>query len=435
MVRTHLPTDQLTPGASDAFDHVAPPRGPLLVASDTSPVSDAAFPMAQVLSAYTGASVQVVSALRPNAMPVYAYDAVPYPIGPSPAMIDQREASVRGQMTRLVPLDTPWTVQVCTGDPVREIVQQARIRDARLIVVGRGKHHMIERVFGGETVLRLLQVGETPVLAVDPLLESLPRRVVIATDFSVFSIYAAQVTLDFIAPDAEVELVHVAPPLADVGPVLQEFARDYRAQAEQSFQSMVERLARPGLRLSTRILEGNASTRLIDHLRETGADLIASATHGYGFLRRMVLGSVTAQLVRSAPCSVLCVPGSARTHAAARAQATALHDRTLTLDLERLDAELFHFSVRNIGRGCTVEVHQRGVGAQSIGHHLPLVGVSCEAERRVVLLMFGTGAEVGEHLTHQVVGIRQVDVVVDRTERDQVLRLVHDGGETLVQLE
>lgn len=430
MSLSQLSEDLLTP-----FGPVKAPMGPILVASDTSPASDATFPMARALAMHTGSAVQVISALRPNAMPTYAFDALPYPIVPTPAMLEGREAMVKQQMARLVPSATPWPVTIRTGDPVREIISQAKASDARLIIMGRGKHGPLERMLGGESVLKLLQLGETPVLAVETHLESLPKRVVIATDFSVFSVYAALVALDLIAPNATVELVHVAPSLNETGPVMRDFAEEYRRQTETSFASLVSRLQRPGMTFETRMLEGNASNRLKEYLVSFGADLIVSATHGYGFLRRMMLGSVTAELVRSAPCSVLCVPGSARTLAAARAQATALHDSTRTFDTEHIDAELFNFSVRNIGRACTVEVNQREYGAQSLGHHLPLVGVAHDAAAGNATLMFGASQLEGEHLSHQVRGVQSVDLVTDQHACDQVLRFVHDGGQTLILLE
>ena len=417
---------------------VQPPSGPLLVASDASTASDAAFPMARTLAAHTGAAVQVVSAMRPNAMPTYAFDAMPYVAPPSPVLLDNRAAQVASQLERLVPegaVRTPWPVCVRAGDPIREIVAMAHDLEARLIVVGRGRHGLVERVLGGESVLRLLQLGETPVLAVEHTQERLPQRVVIATDFSLFSVYAAQVAMSLSAPDATFELVHVAPMLTEHAPVLREFAQEYRTQAALSFTAMIDRLQRPGVRFETTLLEGNASTRIVEHLAMHPADLVVSATHGYGFMRRMLLGSVAAELVRSAPCSVLCVPGTARTVAAARAQATALHDRTHLLPPDILDAELAAFSARHASHPCTVEVNQTDVGAHSLGHHLPLAGITYEAATGSITLMFGRSPDEGRHLSHQVRQCQQVEVVADGQGREHVLRIRHGNGVTIVLLE
>lgn len=422
----------------DSPTAVKPPRGPLLVASDASAASDAAFPLARTLAAQLGVGVQVISAMRPNAMPTYAFDAMPYVAPPSPELLDCRAAQVTSQIERLVPeaaAHAPWPVLVRTGDPVREIVAVAHDVEAQLIVLGRGRHGLVERVLGGESVLRLLQLGETPVLAVEHTLECPPKRLVVATDFSLFSVYAAQVALSVSAPDAVVELVHVAPNLTEHAPILREFAQEYRAQAATSFAAMIDRLQRPGVTFETTLLEGNASTRIVEHLVTHPADLVVSATHGYGFLRRMMLGSVAAELVRSAPCSVLCVPGTARTVAAARANATALHDRTHLLPRESLDAELAAFSARHRAHPCTVEVNQRDIGAHSIGHHLPLAGITYEHAADTITLMFGPSAEEGRHLSHQVRQCDSVEVVADGNGREQVLRVRHRGGQTIVLLE
>jgi len=409
------------------FEPVVAPRGPLLLASDSAPASDAAFPMARALAAHTGAPVQVISVLVPNTMPTYAFDAMPMPGVPVNVLMATRQESLRAQMDRLVP-DAPWPVTVRGGDPVREIVRQARETEARVVVVGRGKHDLVERILGGESVLRLLQLGDTPVFAVSSDLEVLPKRVVIATDFSVFSIYAAQVALDFIAPDAWVQLVHVAPSLSGTAPMLRDFAEEYRTQARSSFAELIAHLHRPGLTFDSVLLDGTASVRLVEHVSAVGADLVVTATHGYGFLRRMVLGSVGAELVRSASCSVLCVPGSARTLAQARAQAVALHQQTRRLSVERLDTELADFSARNAGRECTVEVHQPDIGVQPIGHHLVFAGASLDGPEGRVMLMFGD--TTSGHLTHQVRGRGHVDVIADQEGRDRVLRISYSDGQT-----
>lgn len=409
------------------FEPVVSPRGPLLLASDGSQASDAAFPMARALAAHTGAPVQVISALVPNVMPTYALDAIPTPAIPVSALVAGRQETVREQMARLVS-DTPWPVTIRAGDPVREIVRQAEETEARAIVVGRGRHDLLDRILGGESVLRLLQLGDTPVFAVSSELEALPKRVVIATDFSVFSVYAARVALDFVAPDAWVQLVHVAPPFGGNAQVLREFSEEYRREATKTFSTLVAQLRRPGLTFDTMLLDGNASARLVEHLEAVHADLVVTATHGYGFLRRMMLGSVTAQLVRSAPCSVLCVPGSARTLALARAQAMAHHQQTRVLSPEQLDAELAAFSARNLGRECTVEVHQTDIGVHPIGRHLVFSGASLDGPDGRIVLMFGDAA--AGHLSHQVRGTGQVELMADPEGRDQLLRISYGGGLT-----
>lgn len=426
-----------TPPLADAFATYQPPplqTGPIVVASDTSRQSDAAFPVAQALAERTNAAVHVVSAIMPFAMPMYAFEAVSVPLETDAAVRQGREGMIKNQRARLVSPTTMWPITVRTGEPAREIVDFVRSMNARVVVVGRGRHAALQRALGGETVLRLLQLGDAPVLAAEAKLTGLPIRVVIATDFSEFSLRAAQIGLSLAAPDAHVYLVHVSPPFPPTDAGAKERAVAYRNQALHAFSQMRERLAHDGMVFEDILVEGNPSDEIIKVVHAKEADLVVSATHGYGFLRRMILGSVAAELVRHAPCSVLCVPGSAHTLLAARTRATT---RLLThpFDMTVLDAELRAFGDRNAARRCSVEIDHADLGAQILGHSLPLVGATYDRTAGAVSLMFGASSLTGAHLTHVIPGVSAIDLCTDGDGRDQVLRLLHPLGHTLVLLE
>ncbi len=408
--------------------------GPIVVASDTSPQSDAVFPLANALASHTQCPVQVISAIRSVAMPLYPFDAMPIPLETDNAVRAGREGMIKQQMERLVSSKTAWPVTVKTGEPAHDIVGFAKSLDARVILVGRGRHAALQRALGGETVLRLLQLGDCPVLAVESKLTSLPMRVVIATDFSEFSLHAAQIAMTLVAPNANVQLVHVAPPFAETDPVLQARAIAYRNQAHHAFSQLHDRLAHDAVTFTDVLVNGNPSVEIMKIIRDANADLVVTATHGYGFLRRMILGSVAAELVRHAPCSVLCVPGSAQTLASARTHtgATVL---TRVFDFDVLDAELKAFGDRNTGRRCTLEIDAHEIGAQILGHSLPLVGATYDRLSRTVSLMFGASVLAGYHLTHVIPGVTAVSAKTDGAGRDQVLCITHPGGHTLMLLD
>ena len=53
---------------------------------------------------------------------------------------------------------------------------------------------------------------------------------------------------------------------------------------------------------------GYAATEILDYVRDHGAiDLIVIATAGRGAVSRLMMGSVTDKIVRTAPCPVLTV--------------------------------------------------------------------------------------------------------------------------------
>lgn len=436
MSAASMPINTLAPSDVFArFDPLVSPRGPVVVASDGTASADSAFPLAQSLADVLRAPVQVVSALRPAAMPAFAADGVPFPVAPTDEMLASRDQLIHTQMARVVPTAQTWSVVVRAGDPIREILNVAEAADARVIVTGRGRHSWLERMFSGESVMRLLQVGDIPVFAVETSLTALPRTVVIATDFSVYSIYAAQVALDFIAPDAHVHLVHVAPLLTDNGPTLGAFASEYHLSANASFRKVLEQLERPGLRFETHVLEGNTAPQLIDFATNLEADLVVTGAHGYGFARRMVLGSVATSLVRGVRSSVLCIPGSARTHAAARAATQAGQEGTHWVADAALDAALGEFTQRNATRECSVDVERHDIGVQTLGHHLPLVGITYDNAARLLTVMFGASRFEGAHLSHAIPRVTAVDVIRDGQGRDRMLRISHEDGQTLLMFE
>jgi nucleotide-binding universal stress UspA family protein len=79
-----------------------------------------------------------------------------------------------------------------------------------------------------------------------------------------------------------------------------------RRQAAMLLTEGAERIdgGAKGVEVTTTILEGNPKDVIVEEARAWGADLIVVGSHGYGRLRRMVLGSVAGAVVAGAPCSV-----------------------------------------------------------------------------------------------------------------------------------
>lgn len=409
------------------------PDGPVIAATDTTAASDAAIPVADAIASRARADAVLFSVVEPLNVPIYGMDGMVVAMENAEETRDVRKLSAVAQLMRMLPGAEPWPVTVGRGEPAHEITRHAHDLHARLIVVGRGRHHGVDRLLGGESVLRMLQLGDTPVLAVEPTLTSPPRRVVVATDFSPFSLYAAQVAMTVAAPDATIWLLHVGPPFDETVPFLRDRAETYREMCSAGFARMRTALPEGQLEYQQVVLTGSAPDALLEFLHRHHADLVVSATHGYGFLRRMILGSVAATLIRRAPCSVLAVPGSARTVAAARAQQTP-NATTRAFAAAALDTELAAYTTRNIGRRCTVEVNTSELGAQVLGHDLMLAGASFDRHTQSVAIMFGTSTLKGMHLTHNISGVSGIDLSGSAGGADQVLRVSHTDGQTLLTL-
>jgi len=73
-----------------------------------------------------------------------------------------------------------------------------------------------------------------------------------------------------------------------------------RTQAEAYLEGAAERVRAAGLQADVHLVERETPAAAIPEMAdEVGADLIALATHGYGGLRRMVLGSVADKVLRA----------------------------------------------------------------------------------------------------------------------------------------
>jgi nucleotide-binding universal stress UspA family protein len=68
--------------------------------------------------------------------------------------------------------------------------------------------------------------------------------------------------------------------------------------------SRLIRATAPAIVVTTKIVEGVPQDMIVEEASDWNADLIVLGSHGYGRVRRMVLGSVASAVVAKAPCSV-----------------------------------------------------------------------------------------------------------------------------------
>jgi nucleotide-binding universal stress UspA family protein len=273
-------------------------------------VALAALRAAKILNQAVNRGVVVVAVIAPLPLIVPEPSSLIQPLVISPELT----AIVRDQTAKQiesagVPAGA-WPVEIQDGRPSREIALAARDHLASLVILGLSRHGLVDRLIDGDTTLEFLRESDTPVLLASKDFSSLPRRVVIAVDFSAESMAAAREGLPLLSPDCEVHLAHVRP-LVTVFDGSGLWEEEYERVASKELEVFREALEVPAtMRVETTMLVGKPAGALTDYANRIDADLIVSGTHGVGRMRRIFLGSVASGLMRRSERSLLIVPKS-----------------------------------------------------------------------------------------------------------------------------
>lgn len=191
----------------------------------------------------------------------------------------------------------------------------AQESDADLIVVGSSHQAGMGRVLAGNVAQRLLQGGPCAV-AVSPSgfrdRELALRVIGAAFNGTSESREALDVAIELgKAAEATLRLLVAADSFAGVGSGSPSHDPDeVRARYQQLLHETLEGVP-DELRAAGMLLPGPPVAALLDEA-DKGVDLLCLGSRGYGPLRRVLLGSVSAELVQSAPCPVLVVPRGAK---------------------------------------------------------------------------------------------------------------------------
>jgi nucleotide-binding universal stress UspA family protein len=267
--------------------------------------ADGAVHLARLLRERTGAAIDALAVFEPLPIADCGYEPVfmPDPANED-ALEEQLHVDVEQQLTRCDLEDIKPSI--LHGPRTASIAEAASARDADLILVGIGPHHLTDRALGGETALYLAQQASTPVLAVPAGMRSLPRRILVAVDFSPASAGAARFAASLLTTGDTLQLVHVGAG-ARLGGVT-----SGRSRTREEWRRLDEFAADiqlpTGAHLLTDVFTGRPARALLDTASQTGAGLIALGNHGYNPWQRLFLGSVSSKVLRVAECAVLVYP-------------------------------------------------------------------------------------------------------------------------------
>lgn len=284
-------------------------KGPILLATDGTSQSIGAFAAAVCIAAAGTGRTKHPGKLQVHVVTV-CDDALPIVSPGVPHEVVEGHhaevlASVLAQVRYNVADTSNWRVDVLSGHTAPTVAVAAVETNASLVVLGLGRHELLDRVFGTETALRVMRVSSVPVLAVPQNWIGVPRKVLVAVDFGPASLRAARTAMRIIPPGGVVCFAHVASNngLPDVDEGLAEL---YRNNLNEEFDRFIAAVGVPSdVAIARTRLYGDAARALLEWASTNSADMIVTGTHGANTFARLILGSVASQLVRGAHCAIL----------------------------------------------------------------------------------------------------------------------------------
>lgn len=197
--------------------------------------------------------------------------------------------------------------------PAPVIVEYAESQGVDLVVMDTAGRTGLSRIARGSVAEEVVRHAPCSVLTVHegaPVPDAV-RNVLVPVDLSEFSrplIRAAKdVTASF---QARMDLLHVVEPLPFPVPLvgavtIHDLIPDPTDQAERQLQRILETEEGLPVECDVHVREGHAAMTIIDSVDTFDSDLIVIASHGLSGLERIMLGSVTARVIRRATCPVL----------------------------------------------------------------------------------------------------------------------------------
>jgi nucleotide-binding universal stress UspA family protein len=282
---------------------------PIVVGVDSSPASAEAARVGWTIAERAGVSCRLVHA-TPEAwtVPTAPHAGPEQPELLNTAVREAARTAVRDSLAGAVPEGALASLEVRTGRTAAAIRDCAHEMQAGLVALG-GKHHtLLGRWVGGSTAhtlvrsldLSLLVTAHTPL----PV-----RQVLVAVDLS----DAAGPTIaraEHFARlfDARMHVLHVVEPLPIIPDTPLQFNDDevYRRSEEHLERYIWPRIEYPGATTSLR--RGTPLATITAEVAERSAEVVVLGSHGKGWVDRMLIGSVTEQVLAALPCTVLVVP-------------------------------------------------------------------------------------------------------------------------------
>jgi nucleotide-binding universal stress UspA family protein len=194
------------------------------------------------------------------------------------------------------------------------ILNYVNTNDFDLVILGTHGHTSIEHFLLGSVAEKVIKYAPCPVITLRPNIQLMraPRRILIPYDFSEYAKKSFQYAVNLAKKFKSVlDLLYVVD--IDVHPALYAWGMrsvlqiipDIEKKAKSDFKKIIKEANANDIKINTFFKEGKPHREIIKFARDKGHDLIIMATHALSGIDRLLLGSVTEKVIRSAPCAVL----------------------------------------------------------------------------------------------------------------------------------
>jgi nucleotide-binding universal stress UspA family protein len=231
--------------------------------------------------------------------------------------VDRARRAAEDARARLRPRWPRTALRVATGDPREEIPALAAEWGADLVVMGARGLGTVKRLVLGSVSTAVVHELPCAVVVVKGRPAAGADTVVVAVDGSPDSLAAARfagtlgatASLRLLAVIEPPYLPRSAPDL--IAPALRAAASELLAEQRAAQERMLDRVAagldRPRGAVATSVVTGRPPEEIVKAANEPGVGLVVVGAHGFGAMKRVLLGSVSERVLHEAECPVLIV--------------------------------------------------------------------------------------------------------------------------------
>jgi universal stress protein E len=217
--------------------------------------------------------------------------------------------------------NVPCEAKVVRGDPFDAIAKIATANAVDLIVMGAHRKQLLRDIFVGTSIERVARLRIAPVLMVNVEPIEPYQRGLIAVDLSKCSARALQVarTLGML-PGTQMIVVHAFEVLAKgkmsyagVSPAtIAQHTAEIADDSASELTSFLDALDGKREPYATRVKEGRPADVIIDIANDEQTDIVVMGAHGRTGILKMLLGSVTEEVMQRLDRDILVVPPARR---------------------------------------------------------------------------------------------------------------------------